>query len=200
MNDTAINVRAAMEIDLWSRECFDLMEKNLEYKTGESNFEAFWRTLVCNREKGYTAAPKQLGECFICWIIQWQILVYLFKERVSSREGTGEDDEMWVQLKVALSMYLLTWVHNFGPRFEAAFNQYAPGRKFFRSGRRWIGWVPTVAQEGDLLCLFEHYWMPFIVRRTQGGYRLIGEAYVHGIMDEEPEELRNCPYEDISLV
>ncbi len=40
------------------------------------------------------------------------------------------------------------------------------------------------SQPGDLLVIFLGAQVPFVVREIQNGiYRLIGEAYVHGVMD-----------------
>jgi len=47
----------------------------------------------------------------------------------------------------------------------------------------YIGIAPPLVQENDLLCLIPGLRVPFMLRRwTEGGYLLVGECYVHGLM------------------
>ena len=48
-----------------------------------------------------------------------------------------------------------------------------------------IGWVPETTKQGDLVFLLEGAPFPFIVRKSTTGsaYTIVGDAYVHGIMD-----------------
>lgn len=50
--------------------------------------------------------------------------------------------------------------------------------------------VPQVAQNGDHICVLLGGSTPFVLREIDGQdeYKLIGEAYVHGIMDGEVVE------------
>ncbi|KAK5124719.1 hypothetical protein LTR85_001432 [Meristemomyces frigidus] len=49
-----------------------------------------------------------------------------------------------------------------------------------------IAWVPDTAQIGDEICIFEGACFPFVIRdRVDESYRLIGDAYVHGVMHGE---------------
>jgi hypothetical protein len=49
-----------------------------------------------------------------------------------------------------------------------------------------VGIGPDLCQADDIICVFHGARIPFIVRKCESGeYRLIGEAYVHGIMDGE---------------
>jgi hypothetical protein len=83
-------------------------------------------------------------------------------------------------------------------------------RKFLRSKgfhhdgskKRLFGLAPTSAQEGDLICILFGCSVPVILRRVgppdDHFYYLIGEAYVHGIMDGEAlsKDLPVWPYDD----
>ena len=53
--------------------------------------------------------------------------------------------------------------------------------------RGYVGIVPDAAREGDLVCVFYGGCVPFILREVEGRgcYRLIGEAYVYGLMEGE---------------
>ena len=63
-------------------------------------------------------------------------------------------------------------------------------RKFFLSkDNQWMGLVPMDAEIGDLIALLEGGNVPYILRQKtgmdEGCYEIIGDAYVHGIMDGE---------------
>jgi hypothetical protein len=63
-------------------------------------------------------------------------------------------------------------------------------RKFFLSkDKRWMGFVPMDAEIGDVIALLEGGGVPYILRLKtgidEGRYELIGDSYVHGIMDGE---------------
>ena len=55
-------------------------------------------------------------------------------------------------------------------------------RRPFISMSGFVGLAPTRLQKGDVICIFLGGSLPYIVRRQNRGYTLIGEAYVHGIM------------------
>ncbi|KAL3417252.1 Heterokaryon incompatibility protein 6, OR allele 5 [Phlyctema vagabunda] len=58
---------------------------------------------------------------------------------------------------------------------------------------------PEYAEAGDFVALIKGTQVPFILRRqSDGQYRLIGEAYVDGIMDGEAME--NSKWRDVNLV
>lgn len=69
-------------------------------------------------------------------------------------------------------------------------------RQFFVSKKGYIGLAPSDTQAGDRICVFAGGRMPFIVRNLEEGnnekssdlgahFRLLGDAYVHGLMDGE---------------
>jgi hypothetical protein len=197
--------RRIQEWDRWFRQCFDLMQSSGRYHTGESNFEAFWRTLICNREKLVDVpAEHELGDSFWWYVVTYQVSIYIDQGQATFDADLAacEKEEDFDALigKKRLCAAIIDFASMRAKRFESAFDNYCFGRKFFRSKNASIGWVAQQAEKGDLLCLFEHCWLPFVIRPTQGGYRLIGEAYVHGIMDEEPEDLQKMPYKNIRIV
>jgi hypothetical protein len=51
----------------------------------------------------------------------------------------------------------------------------------------WMGLMPAMTREGDVVCVLRGCEVPLILRDNGGGSRWssVGEAYVHGIMDGE---------------
>lgn len=58
-------------------------------------------------------------------------------------------------------------------------------RRFMTTERGYIGLGHSQSQVGDLICLLQGCSMPTILRPFEGGYTVVGECYVHGIMDGE---------------
>lgn len=63
-----------------------------------------------------------------------------------------------------------------------------------------LGWVPQGARKADRICIFAGAKAPFIVReKGDGSYRLVGSAYIHGIMYGETMDWPGMEWEDIEL-
>jgi len=57
-------------------------------------------------------------------------------------------------------------------------------RRFASSLKGLMGVVPAAAAAGDTIKIVSHSSVPLVLRRVSDGhYRLVGECYVHGIMD-----------------
>jgi hypothetical protein len=62
---------------------------------------------------------------------------------------------------------------------------YLRGRKLFSTQNGLLGVGPSIARGGDICCIFFGHQKPFILRPVGSGHRLLGEAYIHGIMQGE---------------
>ncbi|KAF4543274.1 Heterokaryon incompatibility protein [Lasiodiplodia theobromae] len=58
-------------------------------------------------------------------------------------------------------------------------------RRFFVTKNGYIGIGPACMQEGDKVCVLSGAIIPFIIRPDGDQHKLVGEAYVHGIMRGE---------------
>ncbi|KAG6032698.1 hypothetical protein E4U19_007273 [Claviceps sp. Clav32 group G5] len=65
-----------------------------------------------------------------------------------------------------------------------------------------MGLVPLLAKNGDMIVVMHGCDVPYVLRRTQeqGYYQLVGEAYVHGVMNGEAMQQGAEFYSDITLV
>ena len=72
------------------------------------------------------------------------------------------------------------------------------GRRFFTTTKGFMGLAPDIAQVGDKVCLISGCCTPFIIRADGQNYALVGESYVHGVMDGEL--MSDITFEDINLV
>lgn len=56
-------------------------------------------------------------------------------------------------------------------------------RRFGRTEKERLGWFPIVAEEGDLICIFDGMELPYAIRpAAEGRYYLVGECVIPGIM------------------
>jgi hypothetical protein len=69
--------------------------------------------------------------------------------------------------------------------FSRAVERMARNRQFCSTRNRQIGWVPEGTRTGDVVCVLDGARVPFILRAVpgrEGAYTLVGEAYMHGLM------------------
>ena len=64
------------------------------------------------------------------------------------------------------------------------------GRKFFITKKGYLGLGPKLAELGDKIAIFHGSGVPFVLRKSvdksrESSWEIIGECYVHGIMDGE---------------
>lgn len=90
-----------------------------------------------------------------------------------------------------------------GALFESvALNKAAPGRRFCNTKKGYLGMVPALAKKGDQICFFLGGMTPFVIRsKSDGIHQLIGECYLHGMMNGEILRLPNfeAGLEDLTL-
>ncbi|KAE9375141.1 HET-domain-containing protein [Stipitochalara longipes BDJ] len=72
-----------------------------------------------------------------------------------------------------------------------SFMQQMYGRRAFRTENGYVGLGPAGMTTGDNVCIIFGAQVPYVLRPDgKGRYQLVGEAYIHGIMDGELIEKR----------
>jgi hypothetical protein len=71
------------------------------------------------------------------------------------------------------------------PKFWSAFQIGELGRRMMETGKGYVGIAHKQSRVGDSIVLLQGASVPIILRPCEDGYRVIGEAYVHGIMNGE---------------
>lgn len=69
--------------------------------------------------------------------------------------------------------------------FEVAMQAVQKGRRICTTAAGYMGTFTNDTEHGDLIAIFEGFPMPFVIRPEADGFLLVGNAYVHGIMDSE---------------
>lgn len=78
--------------------------------------------------------------------------------------------------------------------------EYTCGRKFCITENGYMGLVPEVAEVGDQLLVVRGTRYLLVMHGYEEGYRLLGDAYVHGLMDGKALELPDLEFEEINLL
>lgn len=159
------------------------------YRTGESRIDAFWQTYygghfgVSYREAKSLFFEQWPGIQRLCRLIEWGVL-----SNTSVFNAAA-------YAQVAL-MYMS------GGAGSSAKNMYLMEvQKFRRMGMSTTGYyclAPSTAEPGDCIFLLQGGAVPFLLRPCGDGLpnratlKLVGEVYVHGLMDGEAWEESRC--------
>ena len=167
--DVAPEIAAAAQSLVWEDTCLKLSQGAYPSSLPETVPEAHWRTLIANALNGKKCISDQ-REAYALMRLSLAIVSAKARQPERAHEiGTNISDAQ----AIAVEEYMRA--------VQAACN----GRCFFttRDGR--IGLSDKDVVVGDLVYIILNTWTPFTLRpieRLPGRYRLIGEAYVHGLM------------------
>ncbi|KAF1996530.1 HET-domain-containing protein [Amniculicola lignicola CBS 123094] len=168
----------------------DMARSRNEYPTGETIWDAFWQTLVAGKDGSSTAkAPSDYSEV-LGLIVDESTGLFL---TVPGQTCSPRRKKGFFTLDNLRSRKPRETLEDARKSFRAALRN----RRFAVTERGYFALVPRGAKAGDAVCVFEGGYVPFIVRLTGSGsdYELVGESYVHGIMQGQAMSMS-----DISLV
>jgi hypothetical protein len=174
----------------------------LRYGTAEGLKDAIWRTLVgdCTNH-GQRPAPRS-------WIQHFDAILSMLE----LRRAVGDDEIARDPLKFMKQFEHLPSLQDGSlTRFTIRKGCMGNGRKFAIMEDGALGWVPRGCEVGDEVLVLFGAQVPFAVRRRRasesGGtgaarttsYELLGECYVHGLMDGEAVLRSGAKVEDFAL-
>ena len=144
----------------------------LRYPPGEGLTNAFWRTLVRDITRDSAGnltrpAPSSFASSFlVCAELQD------FMNNADTEAAMCDDPEAVEKI-----------ITGSQPFIEAC-EPGVKGTRFCVTQDGYMGLVPTRAAKGDTICVLMGGAVPFVIRGTENGqFRLLGECYVHGLMD-----------------
>jgi hypothetical protein len=127
------------------------------YPTRESWFDVKWKTLTGDQDDTQKKAPKSFGRTFDS-----------FKKYLKT--SSENDSSQMARLPSEF--------HGF---VKAATN-ISVDRKLCLTKRGYLGQIPIEAQSRDSICIFPGEVVPFVIRRSGEHWKIVGDAYIHGIM------------------
>ncbi|KAK7188877.1 ankyrin and HET domain-containing protein [Paraphaeosphaeria sporulosa] len=161
----------------WYAACAEVMEQ-CDYPTDEAPAEALWRTLICDTVQ----LPDLQGNGRAAIGYGSYYLDPRLSDYAIGRVGLSEEGEVQKE--------------------QMRYIRYATGitsSRYMQSEKGYVGWTSPHAQVGDVLCVFSGSRCPFLARRVDGKdeYRIIGDAYVHGLMSGEALALPGFEWTDL---
>ncbi|KAN0101428.1 HET domain containing protein [Hyaloscypha variabilis] len=185
----------------WKWEGICGVPNNTPYCTGEAAWDVYWKTLYAD------SYPHGDAEQTLAAFEKWYSLFRDLRnaeEHAESRTKEIMSSESSMARKVAeswgvygkamwkVSKYLWNVVVNINklpPSRILAFH-----RSFFKTERGYVGISSPNVKEGDCVALFQGGKMPLVIREVEeyGLSRIVGDAYIHGIMNGEEFDASRC--------
>lgn len=151
-----------------------------------TNCEALWRTLIRDEimsacffggklsDSTILSTPTQhFGSVFGCRAQPWDVLFCWAFHEASHL------------MKQYPSQTIPVWLQQMSDDYvDSACNGVRDRRVCITTKGR-LGLVPIIAEVGDKIVVLNGGRMPFVMRKGPQSYRLVGEGYIHGIMDGE---------------
>ncbi|EWZ99831.1 hypothetical protein FOWG_00219 [Fusarium oxysporum f. sp. lycopersici MN25] len=147
----------------------ELEETSDYYVTGESLKDVWWRMLVANKTKGFGPVSPDFG---IGLRSKWHVMPALCNLLLSLPPEEAKE-----QLVEIIGL----------PYYKAIYSCYTV-YQIAKTENGMIGLVPLLAEAGDQIYVLNGGAVPFVLRkgkRLLNGRRLVGECYIHGLMNGE---------------
>ena len=196
-------------------------------RDGQDRIQGLWRTMVADSEYSLRPAPPELGACFHDWIlkalffirkyeVEWASVLSIIFEKITQLSentvtlislpnvGVGSlwRGRVMVTREGSTNQEIAKYVTSdnllkFEKLISAVYAQL-----LFRTNGGDLGYGPLSTSPGDQIWVLENGRVPFVLRPVADGknFELLGECYVHGVMDGQLFSKGMPVYENISLV
>jgi hypothetical protein len=169
----------------------DLMKPIDTYPDGQDLQDVQWRTLIANKAGGLYNPPDRLGRAFRAL----KVLIQHIASGSNSNVPKPTDYQPLISFTDEMKGHQSQGAGNTPGEllepFPGQLLQTLQGRKFCRTSNGYVGLVPAYTRPGDQVAVVAGSEVPFIVRHSlerEGAFILLGEAYIHGIMQGEVRE------------
>lgn len=158
--------------------------------------EALWRTMIGDRTHFERPAPRKYED-----VLRKQLDLMRSMNRHSRAQGmdlffTYPSDELQREFRMNDPDFVAgaQAVNNDFQDIDFLFDNPGGQRRFAVTERKYMGIVPNGSKAGDIVCVLFGTKVPFILRECpapgqQCKYQLVGEAYIHGMMDGQALDL-----------
>jgi hypothetical protein len=170
-----------VEVREWLQLCRVFAESEGTFYLTHSFCDIWWRLLVCDLHyapgNGYRSAAEGYKEFYLC--DRFASHLYDSEDEHEDIEGKYEDSQ---NIGRSEPWYSAEY-REMEAVFTNTFDVHTYGWNLCATNKGFLGWVNRNVEEGDKVVLLAGATAPFIMREAQdGSYRLLGAAYIHGIM------------------
>jgi hypothetical protein len=161
--------------------------------TGEELLDAYWRTLSAGRSSTTGDVTKTREE----FLTLWRVYIRPFRVVPSSPLLRWLRPVMVIAAYVGVVlMYYWTyyWTKTLMERMMHFRRKMTASlyRRFFRTERGYLGLGSRLLREGDQIALFKGGMVPLVLRAKGQQWELVGDCFVHGIMQGEAFVEERC--------
>lgn len=178
--------------------CVDFVSQNLQTSSCDTVFEAFWHTVVAGKnENGQLKCPPSFAEIFSLLLDEstgrspsLPGQTYSTRQKRPKGKGRLELDNLSSRLPAQIFQNI-----------RKAMQRALQNRRLGVTGKGYLGLFPQRTRDGDVIHVVNNCPMPFTMRGTEGDkLRLVGECFVHGIMNGEAVEKEDLDLGKLVLV
>jgi len=151
-------------------------ESGRDYFNKEPMLDVFWKTMRCGH---YPHGLQREKQGFMDWYMPGRAIMEIARYCRS---------QPWLRntMLVAYNNYAVsTGVGGASNSFLARTNQHTGNRAMFSTNNGYVGMAPKGSRVGDQVAIFEGGSVPFIIRRWDRNWQVVGACYVHGCMHGE---------------
>jgi hypothetical protein len=162
-----------------------------KYPNGEDVRDVQWRTLIANQAGGSYGPPANLGRGFGAL----KVLIQHVGSEKNPNVPRPTDYTALISFTAEMQGHQSQGSGNTPGELLEPFTdpllRVLQGRKYCRTSKGYVGLVPADARPEDLICIIPGSEVPFVVCSSSdkaGAFLLVGDGYIHGIMQGEARE------------
>ncbi|KAK6374613.1 hypothetical protein LTR64_002725 [Lithohypha guttulata] len=140
------------------------------YPTGQDARDVHWRTLICNMTHDLSPAPAEADEAAYR---EYRMSYEVWRHHLLWKEGMVPIDPQYLPVRHL---------------FRQIIDDYNGDKIFGSTKENYLGMFPQFAQKGDMIAVLHGGEFPFVLRRVERQekmYQLVGQCYLHGLMEGE---------------
>ncbi|KAF2462308.1 heterokaryon incompatibility protein-domain-containing protein [Lineolata rhizophorae] len=152
--------------------------------TNESIMDAYWKTITA-------CSTHMEAEVSRADFLEWNSY---YHPLLSLRNLVGysiASSSLFAWLTLAISLLKILFRGSSDPIFGTALD-IAENRRLIRTSKGLLGLAPAAARQNDRIGLFKGGRVPLVVRQKTQHWELIGDVYVHGMMEGELFTADSC--------
>ncbi|KAI1422581.1 heterokaryon incompatibility protein-domain-containing protein [Xylaria sp. FL1777] len=185
--------------DEWERRIVDVVSHgrdSLYSLSGETMVEAYWKTMYLGKtppDLERKLHPLSMSGVRLLRFLRrmpFSILLWMLPTLVLSLFASFLDQacRVFPQLGGERLRFMKTYTAEYFIKRRYLFKR----RMIRTSDRELIGLVPIASNVGDHIFLFKGSRVPVVVREDNGRLLVVGDCYIHGVMNGEAFEDRHC--------
>lgn len=160
--------------------------------TGEDLLDAYWKTISAGGQVGYDVTV----DTSLAGFLRWDDFHRPYSQlRRITRYFFNRSIVFNIILFFVSFCYREVIRSLLGRNPDISFqqvSQMSAQRRFMKTRNGYIGLAPQCAQVGDSIGLFTGGRFPLVIRPSDSDWELVGDSYVHGMMDGSYFEAEKC--------